>query len=46
MKFEGDYLLYKFKTAGPPYTDTLYLPTVAKNGLILMDNGNIHMQGT
>jgi len=46
MKFEGEYLLYKYQTAGPPYTDTVYLPTATTNGLILMDKGNIHMQGT
>jgi hypothetical protein len=45
MQFQGDYLLYRFTDSGA-YTDTVYLPTAAPNGLIVMDNGNIHMQGT
>lgn len=45
MQFQGDYLLYKYTSTGA-YTDTVYLPTAAANGLIFMDNGNIHMQGT
>jgi hypothetical protein len=45
MTFQGDNLLYKFTSSGG-YTDTVHLPTAAPNGLIFMDNGNIHMQGT
>jgi hypothetical protein len=45
MSFQGDYLLYRYTSSGA-YTDTAYLPTAAPNGIILMDKGNIHMQGT
>lgn len=45
MEFQGDNLLYRFTSSGA-YTDTLYLPIAAPNGLIFMDNGNIHMKGT
>jgi len=45
MQFQGDYLLYRYTSSGA-YTDTAYLPTDAANGLIVMDKGNIHMQGT
>jgi hypothetical protein len=45
LEFQGDYLLYKYKSSGP-YIDTLYLPTAAPNGVIFMDNGNIRMKGT
>lgn len=45
MNFQGNNLLIKYSSSGP-YTDTLYLPTAAPNGLIFVDNGNIRMQGT
>jgi hypothetical protein len=45
MQFQGDYLLYRYTNSGA-YTDTVYLPTAATNGVIFMDNGNIHMLGT
>jgi hypothetical protein len=45
MEFQGENLLYRYTSSGA-YTDTLYLPTAAPNGVIYMDNGNIHMKGT
>jgi hypothetical protein len=45
MQFQGDYLLYRYTSSGT-YTDTVYLPSAAPNGVVFMDNGNIHMQGT
>jgi len=45
MEFQGDNLLFRYTSSGA-YTDTLYLPTAAPNGVIFMDNGNIHMKGT
>jgi len=55
MEFQGEYLVYKYGysyTSGGKtttvFTDTtkVYLPSASTNGLILMDNGNIHMKGT
>ena len=45
MEFQGDNLLYKYKSTGP-YIDTLYLPTAAANGVIFVDNGTVRLKGT
>lgn len=45
MQFDGDYLYYRTTSTGP-YTDTLFLPSSAPNGVIYVENGNVHMQGT
>ncbi len=45
MKFEGDYLLYKYTSAGT-YNDTLHLPTASPNGVIFVDNGIARIMGT
>lgn len=44
---------YKYKKGGKNYTDyvftdttRIHLPTAAPNGVVFMDNGNIHMKGT
>lgn len=45
MEFQGENLLYKYKSTGP-YVDTLHLPTAAANGVIFVDNGTVRLKGT
>ncbi|MCA2004925.1 MAG: hypothetical protein LDL01_03925 [Ignavibacterium sp.] len=44
LKFNGDYLLYRYSTMTP--YDSIHLPTSAPNGVIYIDNGIARIQGT